>query len=59
MNDRIEMRHRDYPGAIARPRASEVPAWEAKGWTVCPARGPAQAKKRALKTAKLKGQKND
>ncbi len=59
MTDRITMKHKDYPRAIARPLAAAVPQWEAKGWTVCPARGLAPAEKRAPKTAKVKGQSDD
>ncbi|MCA2013519.1 hypothetical protein LCM17_18660 [Cereibacter sphaeroides] len=30
---RVEMINRAFPGQIARPRESEVPTWEAAGWT--------------------------
>lgn len=30
---RVEMTNRAFPGQIARPRKSEVPKWEAAGWT--------------------------
>lgn len=29
----VEMTNRAFPGQIARPRESEVPIWEAAGWT--------------------------
>jgi len=30
---RVEMVNKRFPDQIARPRESEVPAWEAAGWT--------------------------
>ena len=56
---RVRMENRGMPGAVAHPKESEVPTWEAKGWKVCPARGLAPAESRASENSAMKGQEND
>ena len=51
MTKTVAMDHRDYPGAVANPKADAVPQWEAAGWKVIPT-APA-------KLAKMKGQSDD
>ena len=51
VKDKVAMDHRDYPGAVANPKADAVPTWEAAGWKVIPT-APA-------KPAKMKGQSDD
>lgn len=52
---RVEMRHKEYDGR-ANVLPENVETWKAAGWTECPARGLASAKKRASDNAKQKGQ---